>query len=333
MIIGNALESRLRCRQDEAEAAAQMEERRRCLRMVPGIAALEAGLPDAARRGSQAVLDLAARFLDDAAISAAMETMAGAALADPFARPPLRTAFSQLRAGLVMIDDPSLTILLAVMTADALSAKRAARIGSASIVFSGQRCWYRFLRAGGARLSFWEVPQIGPDFSGAGSDALCRLVERRTLADGESFALDGRHQAFVIDSAEAPMVYLEALTPLDAAPVMAEYDSATLAFVGASSTDEEGSRIGMMLSLLRQMDRADAAPLFVDLLHSTPHFNLRWHIMRELLALDAEAALPHLRVMADADPHPEVRAAAAATLEAFFPEPQADEEEAELCHA
>jgi len=40
--------------------------------------------------------------------------------------------------------------------------------------------------------------------------------------------------------------------------------------------------------------------------------------MRELLALDADAALPPLRRMADRDPHPEVRAAARQTLELFF---------------
>jgi hypothetical protein len=50
-----------------------------------------------------------------------------------------------------------------------------------------------------------------------------------------------------------------------------------------------------------------------------PHFYARWQAMRELLALDAEAALPHLSGMAGADPHPEVRAAAAVTLSAWFP--------------
>ena len=84
-----------------------------------------------------------------------------------------------------------------------------------------------------------------------------------------------------------------------------------LAFIGASSTDEASSRVQMMVSLLRTMEREDALPLIEEALAS-PHFYTRWHIMRELLAMDADAALPPLRRMAADDPHPEVRAAARA---------------------
>ena len=72
-----------------------------------------------------------------------------------------------------------------------------------------------------------------------------------------------------------------------------------------------------MLSLLRTMDRVDAVPVMIDML-ANPHFYARWQAMRELLALDAEAALPHLSILAECDPHPEVRTAAAATLAACF---------------
>ena len=43
--------------------------------------------------------------------------------------------------------------------------------------------------------------------------------------------------------------------------------------------------------------------------------------MRELLALDAGAAHPHLLRMAQVDPHPEIRAAASQTLDLFFADP------------
>jgi hypothetical protein len=64
----------------------------------------------------------------------------------------------------------------------------------------------------------------------------------------------------------------------------------------------------------------------------SPHFYTRWHIMREMLALDAEAALPDLQRLAAQDPHPEVRAAARQTLELFF-EDEPAVQEAEKCHA
>ena len=55
--------------------------------------------------------------------------------------------------------------------------------------------------------------------------------------------------------------------------------------------------------------------------------------MREFLALDAEAALPSLKKMAARDPHPEVRAAAARTLELVEPEEGEEEQGPISCHA
>jgi HEAT repeat protein len=69
----------------------------------------------------------------------------------------------------------------------------------------------------------------------------------------------------------------------------------------------------MMLSLLRIMDRKDAVPVFREAARGR-HFYARWEAVRELLALDVEAALPELEAMAAADAHPEVRAAAGETL-------------------
>ena len=109
--------------------------------------------------------------------------------------------------------------------------------------------------------------------------------------------IDGRYQSFIIEHADGDMVYFQAMVRAGAAPLAAEYDSKTLAFIGASSTDEASSRVQMMVSLLRTMERDDALPLIEEALAS-PHFYTRWHIMRELLAMDAEAALPPLRRMA-----------------------------------
>ena len=46
-----------------------------------------------------------------------------------------------------------------------------------------------------------------------------------------------------------------------------------------------------------------------------PSFFVRWHVMRELLGLDAAAALPQLKRMAARDPHPEARRAARTVLD------------------
>ena len=282
---------------------------------------------------SDGVMAATAKFLEPGgSIDSAMLELLRAAAADPYFRPPLRRVVSQVHLGLLLMDNPLLSILLAVMTPDALAAKRIGREGRASITFGGQRSIFKFLKAGGAMLSFWEAPAIEDGFT-AGANARCRKVEERLVADGEMFQLDGRSQSFVVEHAVSDIVYIHAVTPAGAAPVSVEYDADTLSFAGASSTDEIASRMQMMVSLLRLLDRQDAAPLVRECLAS-PHFYVRWHVMREFLALDADLALPSLREMAQSDPHPEVRAAAAQTLAAFFPdEESAPDREDDLCRA
>lgn len=276
------------------------------LRLQSDLAAVEGG-------GAAAALAAAQQFLDDGhGVGTCLDRLIRAALEDPFFRPPLRTGSGDVHAAILLFDHPALSLFLSVATVEALAAKRVLKAGAASISFPGTRSLFKFLRAGDATLSLWEAAPANAGFSGAESGP-CRLAERRRLRDGETLALDGRRQTFVIDHAAADLVYLHAVTPYEAAPLTVEYDAATLAFVGASSTDEASSRTQMMLSLLRAMDRRDAATVFASVLRDAPFF-ARWATMREFLALDAEAAAPHLRDMAKGDPHPEVRAAALQTL-------------------
>ena len=243
------------------------------------------------------------------------EMIAGAAV-DPFFRPPVAQMRSDISSGLLLFDDPSVAIGVAVMRAEDIAAKKSGAHGPASITFTGLDTLYKFIEAGGATLSFWKAPPAGADFI-ADPRLRCRCVGARTIRDGEIVAIDGGSQSFVIEHASSSIVHIQAAIRVGAAPLAVEYDSRTLGLVGASSTDEAASRIQMMVSLLRVMDRADAAPLIAKFLEGTP-FYTRWHIMRELLALDAEAALPSLRHMAETDPHPELRAAARQVLATFF---------------
>ncbi|HYD14296.1 MAG TPA: HEAT repeat domain-containing protein [Allosphingosinicella sp.] len=285
---------------------------------------LETRLAALPERSAAAVLDAARAFIDrEADIAALLQDMLAGSRADPFFRPPLHPVSSDVQAGLLLFHHRDLSISLGVSGADMLAAKKAGPRGASSISFTGITGLFRFVKAGGATLSFWEAPPIDVNFVAARAGS-CRFVERRRIADGEEIVLDGRCQSFVIEHAASDILYFHAMVRPEAAPLSAEYDSKTLAFVGASSTDETASRIQMMVSLLRTMEREDAAPLIVEALAS-PHFYTRWHVMRELLALDAEAAHPHLARMAGADPHPEVRAAARQTLDLFFADEPAPE--------
>ena len=298
----------------------------------PALLRLQADLTAAAGRGAPGVLEAARTFLDDErAVAGCLAPLIEAARSDPFFRPPLRHGSSPVHTGLLLFDRPELMLFLSVVTAEAVAAKRVFRQGGASIILPGTQSLYKFLKSGGATLSIWEAPEVDAGFSSA-SGRTCRCLEHRRMRDGETLELDGRRQTFVIDHAVSDIVYLHATTQVDAAPLSVQYDSDSLEFVGASSTDEASSRAHMMLSLLRAMDRRDAVPVFEAMLQSE-HFYMRWAAMRDFLALDAELALPHLREMAHGDDHPEVREAAAQTLAMLFPEASAAEAEGHLCHA
>ncbi|HYG46493.1 MAG TPA: HEAT repeat domain-containing protein [Allosphingosinicella sp.] len=321
MIQGQALAAWSADEERQAATLAGVEEVHRRLRSLPSIAELERRV-DSADGLAEPLLAAAREFLRcDEKFQPCLELMTKAALDDPFFRPPMRSALSEIQAGLLIVDRPFLSVYLSIASAAGIAEKRLGHTGPSSIAFTGRRSIYRFLRAGQAILSLWEAPEIGPDFSAATSGR-CRFLERRAVSDGELLELDGRRHGFVIEYAQSDIVYLQASTPAGSAPLAVEYDSRTLGFAGASSSDELSSRIQLMLSLLRILDRQDSAPFFHEMI-AAPNFFDRWHAMRELLALDADRALPCLRGMAASDPHPEVRAAARSTLDLFFGEPAA----------
>lgn len=263
------------------------------------------------------VLAAARRFMDRTEdFAALMRDMIGPARKDPFFRPPFHPLSSDIHHGLLLFAHPLLLLSVGVTGVDMLAAKKAGPRGPTSVGFTGQVALYRYVRAGGATVSLWEAELITDDFV-ASQAGECRMVGHRRLEDGDELLLDGRHQSFIIEHATSDIVYFQAMVRTGVAPLTAEYDGKSMAFIGASSTDEASSRIQMMVSMLRTMGREDALPLIEESLAS-PYFHVRWHIMREFLAMDAEAALPPLRRMAASDPHPEVRATAQQTLRLFF---------------
>jgi hypothetical protein len=311
---------------DEAAQRRSLDAVDECARkwsLQPLMTQLEWELSQLPDEEPQAVLAAAARFMDRVDdISALICELIASSRSDPFFSPHLHAMSSEIHTGLLLFHNRHLSIAVGVSGLDMLAAKKSGKRGATSVGFTGLLSMYRYLKAGDATISLWEAPPIGPEFvaSQAGS---CRRTGTRKLRDGEDLIIDGRYQSFVIEHAASDMIYFQAMVRTAAAPLTLEYDSKTMAFVGASSTDEASSRVQMMVSLLRTMEREDALPLIEEALNS-PHFYTRWHIMREFLALDADAALPALRRMATGDPHPEVRAAAEQTLGLFFEEDARD---------
>ncbi|HEY0117022.1 MAG TPA: HEAT repeat domain-containing protein [Allosphingosinicella sp.] len=319
MIAGDILAAWLRDRESQGRSRASVQAFVDEWSGFPLMGELERDLTYMEERTPQAVIAAARRFFDRAGdLSALLGALIAKCREDPFFIPPFHPLNSEIHSGLLLYNHAELSIGFGVTGVDVLAAKKAGRRGPASIGFTGVWNLFRYVKAGNAMVSFWEGTPIGPGFNTAEAGQ-CRCVGRRRIADGEDILIDGSHESFIVDHADGDILYLQAMVRTGAAPLTTEYDSQTRSFIGATSTDEASSRVQMMATLLREMDRADAVPILRESLAS-PHFYTRWHLMRELLALDAEAALPDLRLMAQEDPHPEVRAAARQTLDMFFTE-------------
>lgn len=256
---------------------------------------------------------VAALFADERWVDALVSGLAEQMRADPFFDPPFRNLTNDLHTGLLVFEDEKVSIAAGVTSALQMAVKKNNARGRASIGFSGQMGVYRFLKAGGATLSFWDAPPIGPDFTAAEAGA-CRRTGERRIADGETLIIDGRRQSYVVEGMTSSFVLLQASIAVDQAPLSVEYDSATGAFVGCTATGDTSSRIQMITTLLRKLDHQAAFPAIADFLDH-PDFFVRWHVMKELLGLDVHAALPHLKRMAASDPHPDPRRAARAVLD------------------
>ena len=254
-----------------------------------------------------------ALFSDDGWVDRLIDTLADAMRRDPYFEPPFRHLNSALHGGLVVYEDDLVSVAAGVCSLTQLAARKSAPRQGGSISFSGQLSVIKFVKAGGARLGFWEAPRIDQDFSAANAGRCARVAERG-VADGEILTVDGRHQSYIIEHAATNLVVLQAVVKVDHAPVSVEYDASSGDFVACSAADDSASRIQMITTLLRKLDCEAAAATMITFLDH-PSFFVRWHVMRDLLGIDVEVALPHLRRMAARDPHPEVRQAARATLD------------------
>lgn len=263
---------------------------------------------------AEAVAAVAQALLaDDSWLDSLVSRLAGAMRDDPWFEPPFRALHTDIHSGLLVYEDGHVTLAAGVSRLAQLARRKQAGRGKGSVNFTGQINVLRFLKAGGVRLAFWECDPIGPDFSAA-SAGRCRPAGVREIADGATIVVDGRRQSFVIDHAAANFVVVQANVKTGQAPVSTEYDCESREFIGASATDEGDCRIQMVATLARLLGHDEAFDAIAGFLDH-PSFFVRWHAMKELLGIDAGAALPHLKRMAARDAHPDPRAAARLVLD------------------
>jgi len=284
--------------------------------------AFQSAMAGMTSQDAEAAADAArALFANDDWVDCLIDSLAAPMRADPYFDPPFRAMSSGLHDGLVVFESEQMSIAAGVTRVIDLAARKSAKRGATSVGFSGRVSVLKFVKAGGARISQWEAPRITEDFSATAAGHCVRTGER-LLADGDILTVDGRYQSYVIEQARSNLLVLQAEINLGTAPLSVEYDSATLSYVGCSATRDGASRIQMITTLLRKLGSDAAFPAIAGFLDH-PDFFVRWHVMRELLGVDAEAALPHLKRMAARDPHEDVRRAARSVLDRLqIPKPR-----------
>jgi hypothetical protein len=313
MIVGNALEAWLGDPARQRRTQTAIDDFARAWRAGPVHQGFERALAALPEHSAEAIAEaMRLHFADTAWLDAFTGALADALAADPFFEPPFPPLNSDVHSGLLVFEDPRVSIAIGVTAAARLAAKKHGPRGATSIGFTGQLTVLKFVKAGGARLSIWEAPRITDGFS-AGTAGHCTRSAECRPADGDTLVIDGRHQAFVIEEARASLLVLQAGIALDQAPLSVEYDSATHGFIGCSATGDGSSRIQLITSLLRKLDAADAFEAMRPFLDHRDFF-VRWHVLREMFGIDAAAALPLLRRMAEADPHPDPRRTAQSVL-------------------
>jgi hypothetical protein len=224
---------------------------------------------------------IAALLADDAWLGEAIGWVATRLIADPFLDPPLRMVGGGQQRGVLIGEGPAASLSAIVKFNDGGGGR-----GAGTIVATGARTMIRFVRAGGLNVRLWRI-----------DGEHCRPGAVRRVDDGECLMIDGTREAWTIEEAQGAIVSLRATMTAERAPLVREYDRQTGRLVRRSAADPDISRAQMMLALLRLMERRDAAPLFAQFIEGDDAY-LRWQAMREWLALDAVAALPHLRRLA-----------------------------------
>ena len=224
----------------------------------------------------------------------------------------MRVARDRSRSGAILYDDPAVSVTASVLAAGSAGA----RAMPDTIVAAGRITVTRYIRGGGATLLRWRVPPV-PTVCTAAAMGSARPVAPLPIVDGAVVRHDGRTGAQLLAHARCDVVTLAATVRAGADAVTREYDRVSGRFARMATNDEGAARAQLLLSLLRASDHGGADAAFDDVTRDTAFF-LRWSAMREWLASGSCAARVRLEEMARFDPHPEVRAAAAATLRALM---------------
>ena len=210
--------------------------------------------------------------------------------------------------GLILHEDERMRLTLMSLSpvGHKLKRHRVSVSGGQGVTIPGSDSVVRFLKADGAVLRIWEVePFMGDQALGQRVLPDCR---RQTVKSGDVVRLVGARHGMSVEHTRGPIVFIMATCLMSRSSVNAHYDESSGSLHSFTAADMASSRVQLLATMLREVGQAGFESLVSQLNHGD-HF-VRWHVMREMIAMDAERATPFLLNIAREDPHPQVRDAA-----------------------
>lgn len=230
--------------------------------------------------------------------------------------PAIQTSRHGPVLSLTLSSAPPVRLMLTMIAGEAERAETdSVALMPQSIGFSGAQGLYRIL----------SREPVDALFAATTADRTRCRTRAIHMQPGQWLMLDERRQSLHIPPQTHAVLLMRARIERVPAPPMRRFALPEGTMLGSVQADEGFARSAMLISVLREAGARHAAPEIAGLLDRAAGRE-RWTVMRELLALDAGTAWPHLRAMAASDPDAGVRSAAAAVL-------RAQKTEAEPCPA
>lgn len=294
MLIGPELQALQRDDRPQRAIQRRLVDQADAWRETPQMRAIMAELPHFA--GGTPLADLpalAALFAPDGAaanllVGGLVDWLADELAAAPLGQVPLRHHCERACAMLVLARTSTAT--LALQAFDGAVLARQPQPGSIS--FSPTETWERVV-AGEARAE--RVRKLGQ-----GTDHAA-LLERAVLplGPGNTAHRQGLSEGLLLGEVRGVLVLLK-LQRLDGSGGPSrEYALNDGRLLHQAAGSPRDSRLELTAALLRQMGRADAAPLLADIAVNAGSAQLRWQMLRECLALDSAAGFAALTALAD----------------------------------
>lgn len=201
---------------------------------------------------------------------------------------------------LVLFDDGELHLSLAMIEGRAWHAARQLEAQETLEFADG---WTRlcFLRAEQVEVQRFHRDPARPDRAYPQGYQQVRV--------GQEFALDNASELLRFSAIGGECLYLRLLVRNPDQRHVTEHDARTGALLRIRQAQSHEGRLQMTLSLLRSLGRADAMDLIAQKIAEWPP-ELRWHTVREALALDSRRGFALLDTISRSDPDPKLRALA-----------------------